>query len=343
MTPGHPFFARLASVFDRSWSLGRVFGAEIRLHVTTLFLPIYGLWRASETPGGGWFPYAYALAFVVVLYFLIVVHEFGHIFAGRRFGVPGRRITLSPLGGLAHLESPAPSPRAEIAIALAGPATNAVWYGIARAVAFALPPTGYARFFIEVFAELNLGLLLFNLLPFFPLDGGRTFRGLLALKLHPNRATLIAANVGIVGGALLLVYGLMSSGPFGFLTAMIGMMVVTTCLRERLVARMSDGPYGAPPDPWSFDADAWRQGRSIAGDEPRSGRAGPGLLERRRQERAEREELSVAARRSELEAEVDRLLDKVATKGGLAGLTQAEQNALKRASEELKKLRGGRA
>ena len=343
MIPGHPFFARLASVFDRSWSLGRVFGTEIRLHVTTLFLPLYALWTASRATVGGGFLLAFSLAYVVVLYALIVVHEFGHIFAARRFGLPGRRITLSPLGGLAHLESPAPSPRAEIAIALAGPATNAVWYGLALAVEFLVRPTGLSGFALDVFAELNLGLMLFNLLPFFPLDGGRTFRGLMALKLHPNRATIIAANVGVVGGARVLIYGLMGGGPHGFLTAMIGMMVVTTCLQERAMARVSDGPYGRAADPWSFDDDAWRRGRSIAGDEPRSGRAGPGFFERRRLESAEREAKATTARRAELEAEVDRLLDKVATKGGLAALTTAEQNALKRASEELKKLRGGRA
>jgi Zn-dependent protease len=339
MNQGLPFFGRLSAALERSWRVGRVAGVEVRVRVTTLLLPLWALWRAASAPVGGGFLLAYLLGYVVVLYALVLVHEFGHIFAARRFGVPSRLVTLSPLGGLAHLESPAPSPRAEIAIALAGPATNLAWWGLALGAQYAFAPTGVPGFLLASFAEINFGLLAFNLLPIFPLDGGRTFRGLLALKLHPNRASLIAANVGLVGGGALFLLGFFGGGAGGFLTALIGMTAISACLQERAVARFSDGPYAHAADPWSFDADAWRGGRNIAGEEAAAAR--PGFFERRRREKAAAAAVRAAERRRELEAEVDRLLDKVAQQGGLAALSRSEQDALKRASAELKRLRGG--
>lgn len=331
-------FRRLAGVFDRSWRIGRLFGVEIRLHVMTLLLPALSLWSLGGSTFESGFVAAYVFGSIAALYLVILVHEFGHIFVARRFQVRSRAITLSPLGGLAHLESPAPHPRAEIAIALAGPATNALWYGLAKAVVPALGPTGLTWFAVESFATLNLYLLLFNLLPFFPLDGGRTFRAALALKLHPNRASLVAANVGVAGGVGLIVYGFVQPGMEGFLVVLIGLRCLQVCLRERMAAKYEESPYAPARDPWSFDSDAWKEGRPIDGGEPEETSRRPGLVARVRRDLAGRAEKKASERRVELQREIDALLEQVAAKG-LAGITDAQRAALKRASEELSRLR----
>jgi Zn-dependent protease len=324
------------SALDRSWRIGRLFGVEIRVHLATLLVPLFALWSAARAPYGGGFLLAYSLGSIAALYFVVLVHEFGHIFAARRFRMPSRLVTLSPLGGLAHLESPPPNPKAEIAVAAAGPATHVVWYLLVELVLRTAGPEGATRFVLEGFSALNLGLLLFNLLPFFPLDGGRVLRGLLALKLHPNRATFVAATVGLVGSVPMMIAGFFRGGFGGAILFLIGLRVLETCLRERLMAKFSEGPYARASSPWAFDDDAWREGRRLDGDEPERKR--PGFFERRRIERAERARRRDAERRAELQAAIDRLLEKVSA-AGLAGLTPRERDELKRASTELAKLK----
>lgn len=332
----HPFFERLAAVFDRSWRLGVLFGVDVRLHVATLLVPIAALWNLSTTEVPSGFAVAYAFGSIVALYATVLAHEFGHIFAARRFGVGSRLVTLSPLGGLAHLESPAPSPKAELAIALAGPAVNGVLWPLSLAAA-ELCGSFEARLAWTSFAALNAGLLLFNLLPCFPLDGGRCFRALLALKLHPNRATLIAANVGVVGGAAMVVYGFLRGGGLsGFVLVLIGLRAVQTCLFERLAARHSEGPYGEARPAWAPDPDAWKVGRGRGDDDPPPPRRS--VVARVKEDLAARAEKRAEDRKAELQAEIDVLLEKVG-RVGLPGLSDGERAALKRASEELTKLR----
>jgi Zn-dependent protease len=332
----HPFFERLAAVFDRSWRLGILFGVEVRLHVATLLIPIGALWSLSGRETASGFAVAYVLGSIVALYATVLAHEFGHIFAARRFGVGSRLVTLSPLGGLAHLESPAPSPKAELAIALAGPAVNGVLWPLSLAAA-ELCGSFEARFAWASFAALNAGLLLFNLLPCFPLDGGRCFRALLALKLHPNRATMIAANVGVVGGAAMVVFGFLRPGLSGFVLVLIGLRAVQTCLFERQAARHSEGPYGEARPLWASDPEAWKVGRGRDDDDPPPPPR-RGVVARVKEDLAARAEKRAEDRKAELQAEIDDLLEKVG-RVGLPGLSDGERAALKRASEELTKLR----
>lgn len=197
------------------WSIqfARVAGISLRLHVTLLLLLVYvGVTRKGM------------LAFVAGLFFCILLHELGHALTARRFGYPIRRITLYPIGGIATLEEN-PKPRHELWIALAGPAVN-VAIVAALAVAFRLTGVGLVERLVSIrmlpggflsggdtltlLAVANVSLVVFNLIPAFPMDGGRVLRAALAIRLGELRATAIAARIGqglaIVGG----LWGLLS-------------------------------------------------------------------------------------------------------------------------------------
>ena len=161
------------------WSiaLGRIGGIEVRLHVTFLLLLVWI--GVSYYAVGGVAAAISALAFIGALFGSVLLHELGHAFAARRFGVRTPDITLLPIGGVARLERIPDSPRAELAIALAGPAVNivlaAVLYVLAT-IAGRIDALGGIHLFGGTFLGrilfVNLWLALFNLLPAFPMDGG---------------------------------------------------------------------------------------------------------------------------------------------------------------------------
>ncbi|HXE72594.1 MAG TPA: site-2 protease family protein, partial [Candidatus Nitrosotenuis sp.] len=146
-------------------------------------------------------PLAVALgrvAFLAAIFTMVVLHEMGHALVARRYGIRTLDITLLPIGGLARLERPPEEPGQEIRIALAGPAVNLVLAGI-----FALARQVYPAEFLGHLVVINLSLGLFNLLPAFPMDGGRVLRALLALRTSFEAATEKAATLG-QGLAMLL-------------------------------------------------------------------------------------------------------------------------------------------
>jgi Zn-dependent protease len=194
----------------RSWKLGTAFGIGIYVHWTFLLLPAYVLF--SNLGVGGLELALYMVGLVVALFGCVVLHELGHALMARRFGIPTRDITLYPIGGVARLERMSERPWEEFWIALAGPAVNVVIAGLlaltlrmvdlARgAEALLLPTPGN---FVLHLLLMNLFLVLFNLLPAFPMDGGRVLRALLALGLGRLRATEIAARVGAVMAGILV-------------------------------------------------------------------------------------------------------------------------------------------
>jgi Zn-dependent protease/CBS domain-containing protein len=173
------------------WSakLGRFAGIDVYLHVTFLLLlawVAWVYWLETGTLQG----VASGLVLILLLFLCVVLHEYGHALAARRFGIGTRSITLLPIGGLALLDSMPKDPRQEIVVALAGPAVNfaiaAALYLFAAAGArpgalFAIDPDGGGLVATLFAANLILGL--FNLLPAFPMDGGRVLRAALALGL----------------------------------------------------------------------------------------------------------------------------------------------------------------
>ena len=180
--------------------LGRIAGIEVRIHVT-FFLLLAWLGVAGFEAGG--LSEAMNVVLLVCIVFLcVLLHEFGHAFAARRCGIRTPDITLFPFGGVARIERMPENPRQEIFIALAGPAVNVV---IATVLWVALAIFGHVvrpvqmglagSLAIEVMS-INVMLLLFNLIPAFPMDGGRVLRAVLAMRLDHARATRIAAHIG---------------------------------------------------------------------------------------------------------------------------------------------------
>jgi Zn-dependent protease/predicted transcriptional regulator len=186
------------------WSLrlGEVAGIEIYAHATFLLLVglvAASLWAETHSPAA----VLDGVSFIVALFACVLLHELGHAFAAHIFGIRTRDITLLPVGGLGRLERIPEKPAQELWIALAGPATSIV-IGLALAAVAVLtsPLTPAADVgmvegpLIERLALVNVLLAAFNLLPAFPMDGGRILRAGLALRLDYTRATQIAAGIG---------------------------------------------------------------------------------------------------------------------------------------------------
>ncbi len=188
----------------RSWSfrLVRVAGIDIRVHATlALLLAWIGISPLVAGRGAG--AAVSALVLIVCVFCIIVAHELAHALVARRFGVTTRDITLLPIGGVSSLERIPERPRQELAIALAGPSVNVALAALlAGALALAhapFMPGDEHRLGTSFVAELlwiNVGLAVFNLLPAFPMDGGRVLRAALALRMNYDRATRVAARLG---------------------------------------------------------------------------------------------------------------------------------------------------
>ena len=211
-----------------SWSIsiGRIAGTAVRIHITFLLFLVW-IWAASYVTGGAEAAWS-GLAFMILLFLCVLAHEFGHIFTARAFGIPTPDVTLLPIGGVARLERIPEEPGQEFLIAIAGPAVNVV---IALALmAFAgadlsgrhlAAVESSAVPMVDRLASVNLFLALFNLIPAFPMDGGRILRALLAMGLGHLRATKIAFGVGMVMAALLGIGGtLLLGNPWLLVIAM---------------------------------------------------------------------------------------------------------------------------
>ena len=230
-----------------SWKLGRVAGIDVYLHPTFLIVLAY-----PQVIEGG----SLALLLVLAAFGCVLLHEFGHALMARRFGIETEDITLYPIGGVARLRRMPRSPGAELAIALAGPAVNfAIVAGLLVLDLFGLfdgswgpSPAGY---FFGSLMWINLFLGLFNLIPAFPMDGGRVLRALLSGWLGRARATMIAAGIGrglaLAFGFYSLFQGrLMWVALAAFIYVVAGMELKRVLAEERRLQE-SEGIWVAPP------------------------------------------------------------------------------------------------
>lgn len=231
------------------WSLrlGRFLGIEVSVHIT--FLVLLGfLTLAHGLAGRSLAAAANGLVFFVGLFGCVLLHEFGHALAARAYGIGTRDITLLPIGGLARLERMPDRPLQELVVALAGPAVNVV---IAGGLAAGLLAMGAWQPWSELgttsgnLAErllvANVFLALFNLLPAFPMDGGRVVRALLALRGDHVRATRIAARLG-QGMAVLFGFAGLFSNP---MLLLIALFVWTGAAQELAATEMKSTLGGA--------------------------------------------------------------------------------------------------
>ncbi len=197
-----------------SWRIGRIAGIDVYVHPTFLLLLLWvGLshFLAHHDLAEA----LYGLGFLLALFGIVVLHELGHALMARRYGIRTRDITLLPIGGVARLERIPENPRQELAVAVAGPAVNVVmaagiYLGLALSHGLSLSPVGSVMRvgggFLEQFFWVNVALVVFNMVPAFPMDGGRVFRALLAMRFDYVHATQLAASVG---QAIALVFGLL--------------------------------------------------------------------------------------------------------------------------------------
>ncbi|WP_114967315.1 site-2 protease family protein [Alkalilacustris brevis] len=207
-----------------SFPIGTLLGSELRVHAT-FFLLLAWIGAAAWLAGG---PVAAAMniLFILVLFACVVAHEFGHALMARRYGIRTPDITLLPIGGMARLERMPEKPAQEIAVALAGPAVNVVIWavlvfviGVDTSVEALLAIEDPREGFWARVAVVNLFLVLFNMLPAFPMDGGRVLRALLAMRMPREKATLIAARGGQAMAFVFGFLGLMTGNPLLILIA----------------------------------------------------------------------------------------------------------------------------
>ncbi|WP_421699325.1 site-2 protease family protein [Ancylobacter sp.] len=200
-----------------AWSLtvGYVYGTAVRIHVTFLLFLAW-IWVAYYQRGGAGAAWD-GVAFVALLFLCVLLHEFGHIFAARRYGVKTPEVTLWPFGGIARLERIPEKPSEELVVALAGPAVNVVIaavlllfldgnVGVEHIESIENPQVSL----LAKLAAANIFLVVFNLIPAFPMDGGRVLRALLAMRMSHAQATQTAASIGqglAIGLGVLGIFG----------------------------------------------------------------------------------------------------------------------------------------
>ena len=194
-----------------AWRIATVAGIPIYVHGTFVMLIVF-LLISGLSQGRGLAAALAGVLFILAIFATIILHELGHALTAKRFGVRTRDITLLPIGGVARLERMPDVPRQELWVALAGPAVNVVIAGVGYLLYAAgtgappvltLDPT--ATGFVGRFTSVNLALASFNMVPAFPMDGGRALRALLAERIDYVRATEVAASIG---QGLALVFGL---------------------------------------------------------------------------------------------------------------------------------------
>lgn len=241
---------------QRGLELFRPFGISVRLHPGfVLFLAVLVLLAIGA--GGEPADVAQRLVAPAVLVVTVLLHEMGHALVARRVGLEVIDVVLTPLGGMARLQGLMEDPAKEISVAAAGPGTNLVVAALAAGPAVAFAPahelTLRHLFLLDdasildshaltMVLSFNLLLGTLNLIPAFPLDGGRMFRGLLTLRIGLLRGTRVAFRLGLWFALLLFFVPLVADVPVSWwVLPMVGVFLLAAGLRERLVVEAREG------------------------------------------------------------------------------------------------------
>ena len=232
------------------WSLkmGRFSGIDVRMHLTFILLigwVAFLHWQQGQSFAAA----VVGVIFILLIFLCVLLHEFGHALAARRYGIKTRDIILLPIGGVARLERLPTNPRQELYVALAGPAVNLViaaiifaWLKLAASFEpFQVMPAA-ADLFIERILAVNLFLIAFNMIPAFPMDGGRVLRAALAMRTDHRRATQIAA---VIGQGIAVFFGVVGIF-YNPLLIVIALFVWTGASQEAGAARMQSAVDGIP-------------------------------------------------------------------------------------------------
>jgi Zn-dependent protease len=231
-----------------SWRIGRIAGIDVDVHATFALLILYVAiteYQRSRSLAN----VAIVIAFVLIVFASVVAHEYGHALTARRYGVLTRGITLLPIGGVARLDRIPSKPQQELTIAIAGPLVSV---GIALVIYAGLRLTGTpvasadvdvtAGAFLARVMWVNVAIVLFNMLPAFPMDGGRILRAALAMKLDQVRATSIAATVGKAFAFLFGIVGLYTNPFLIFIALFVYLGAAGEETHSRMQAALHDVP-----------------------------------------------------------------------------------------------------
>jgi Zn-dependent protease len=251
--------------------VGKLLGIKVYIHWTFWLMAMY----IVLTNLGQGFSFAVkALGFVFAVFGCVFLHEMGHALAGRLFKIPTLDITLLPIGGVARMGDFQRAPFAELVVALAGPMVNVV---IAAALILGLSINATLNSASEggvagmgPFEQLllaNIGLVLFNMLPSFPMDGGRVLRSLLAFVMPYSRATQYAARTGQVMAIFMFVCGIYYFDRFGISLLLIAGMVFAVCSGELLKERIASAREQMNNNPFPFGPNAYQSSSSTNGDD----------------------------------------------------------------------------
>ena len=231
-----------------SWKIGRLWGIDVYMHATFLLIVAwvaFSYWIESHS----WSAVLGGVVFILALFACVVLHEYGHALTARRFGVRTRDITLYPIGGVARLERIPEKPSEELWVAIAGPAVNvliaailAAYMGLSGTRLSLSTISITSGSFLARLLAVNVLLVAFNLLPAFPMDGGRVLRALLAMNMDHVRATQIAATVG---QAMAFLFGLIGLFTDPFLL-FIALFVWIGAEQESSMARIKSNLSGIP-------------------------------------------------------------------------------------------------
>src|ERR687896_302837 len=230
-----------------AFKIGRVAGIDLKVHWTFFLLLAFYAFAGYQDSGSVLNALVTALV-IVALFICVVLHEYGHSLVAQRLGIEIKDITLLPIGGVARLKSLPERPMDEVKIAVAGPLVNVVLAPIFFAIgallgASPLQPANILQggnSLGQIFAYLgliNIALVLFNLIPAFPMDGGRVLRGLLASRLGLLRATDISSTVGQAFAVLFILFGFFTRN---FLLAIIGFFVFLGASGEGQLVRQRE-------------------------------------------------------------------------------------------------------
>jgi Zn-dependent protease len=237
-----------------AFKIGRFSGIDVRVHWTFFLLLAFFAFLGYQTSGSLVGALTETVT-IVALFFCVLLHEFGHSLVAQRLGLKIQDITLLPLGGVSNLESLPEKPADEVKITLAGPLVNVVLAPIFVGVGLlfgAVPrmPTdlfmsigSVGQFFVYL-GYLNVVLAVFNLIPAFPLDGGRILRALLATRLGAVRATDISSAVGQLFAVAFFLIGLLGGN---FLLALVAVFIYFGATGEAQMVRQHEKTRGLLP------------------------------------------------------------------------------------------------
>lgn len=331
------------NAFDYSFKLFRIAGIDVRIHL--LFVLLIGF----ELLSSGKYGLQFTATWLAILFGTVLLHEFGHCFGARAVGGYADDILLWPLGGLAFAHAPM-KPWPQFVTVVCGPLVNVLICVLLAPVLWLLLDGMSWRVLVDFYAwplvyadspywqlclvlayKVSYALLLFNLLPLYPMDGGQLLRAILWPHMGLNPATALTAQVGVVGGIMLGIYGILGGNFFMVGIAVIGVVESFQMYQLARQGYLREEPWVFVQPKWKeaepgIFARAWNWLRGLMRRRPRIARHNADFDE-------PREEPATRENSDWLESEVDRILKKVHDQG-MHSLTYVEKQTLERATRQ---------